>query len=80
MRAAARSIADEVRRSEIILNIEELEESRGTAGYLGTYENFIVSVADYMAAFGSFVPPITRILSEKRASRHLTADIPDNIR
>jgi hypothetical protein len=80
LRAAARSIADEVRRSEIISNIDELEKSRGTAGYLRVYENFIASVADYMGAFGSFVPPLTRMLSEKSTSQDLTTDIPDDIR
>jgi hypothetical protein len=80
LRAAARSIADEVRRSEIISNIDELEKSRGTAGYLRVYENFIASVADYMAAFGSFVPPLTRMLSEKSTSQDLTTDIPDDVR
>ena len=80
LRAAARSIADEVRRSEIISNIDELEKSRGTAGYLRVYENFIASIADYMAAFGSFVPPLARMLSEKSASQDLTTDIPDDVR
>ena len=59
--------------------MDELEKSRGTAGYLRVYENFIASVADYMGAFGSFVPPLTRMLSEKCASRHLATDIPDDI-
>jgi len=80
LRAAARSIADEVRRSEIISNIDELEKSRGTAGYLRVYENFIASVADYMGVFGSFVPPLTRMLSEKSTSKDLTTDIPDDVR
>jgi len=80
LRAAARSIADEVRRAEIISNIDELEKSRGTAGYLRVYENFIASVADYMGAFGSFVPPLTRMLSEKSTSQNLTTDIPDDVR
>ncbi len=80
LRAAARSIADEVRRAEIISNIDELEKSRGTAGYLRVYENFIASIADYMGVFGSFVPPLTRMLSEKSTSQDLTTDIPDNIR
>jgi hypothetical protein len=79
LRAAARSIADEVRRSEIISNIDELEKSRGTAGYLRVYENFIASVADYMGSFGSFVPPLTRMLSEKSTSQDLTTDIPDDV-
>jgi hypothetical protein len=80
LRSAARSIADEIRGSEIISSIDELEKSRGTAKYLRAYENFVAAVADYMGAFGSFVPPLTRMLSEKCASQHLTTDIPDNIR
>jgi len=80
LRAAARSIADEVRRAEIISNIDELEKSRGTAGYLRVYEDFIASVADYMGAFGSFVPPLTRMLSEKCTAQNLTTDIPDDVR
>ncbi len=80
LRAAARSIADDVRRAEIISNIDELEKSRGTAGYLRVYENFIASIADYMGVFGSFVPLLTRMLSEKSTSQDLTTDIPDDIR
>lgn len=65
LRSAARSIADEIRRSEIISNIDRLEISRGTFSYQRAYEDFIASVADYMGAFGSFVPPLTKLLSEK---------------
>jgi len=39
-----------------------------------------ISVADYMGAFGSFVPPLTRMLSEKSTSQDLTTDIPDDVR
>jgi hypothetical protein len=80
LRAAARSVADEVRSSEIISNIDELEKSRGTAAYLRAYQNLIASVANYMGAFASFVPPLTRMLSERCASRQLTTDIPDDVR
>jgi hypothetical protein len=70
LRAAAQSIDDEVRRSEIISNIDELEKSRGTAGYLQVYESFIGSIADYMGLFGSFVPPLTKMLSKRCGSRN----------
>jgi trehalose-6-phosphate synthase len=65
LRSAARFIADEGKRSEVISNIDRLEKSRGTPGYLRVYETFIASVADHMDAFGSFVPPLTKMLSEK---------------
>jgi hypothetical protein len=65
LRAAARSVANEMRRSEIISNIERLEVSRGTLSYQRAYEDFIASVADYIGAFGSFVPTLTKLLSEK---------------
>ena len=65
LRAAARSVADEMRRSEILSNIDRLEISRGTLSYHRAYEEFIASVADYIGAFGTFVPPLTKLLSEK---------------
>ncbi|MCU1340758.1 MAG: hypothetical protein JWN92_181 [Candidatus Acidoferrum typicum] len=65
LRAATRCIADEGKRSEVISNIDQLEKSRGTPGYLRVYETFIASAADHMDAFGSFVPPLTKMLSEK---------------
>lgn len=65
LRNAARSVADEIRRSEIMSNIDRLEESRGTFSYQRAYEDFIASVADAMGAFASFVPALTKLLSEK---------------
>ena len=80
LRAAAQSVADEAHRSEIISNIDQLEKWRGTAGYLPVYENFIASIEDYMGAFGPYVPPLTKMLSEESTARHLTTDIPDDVR
>ena len=65
LHAAALSVADDEKRSRVIWNIDQLEKSRRTPGYLRAYEAFIASVADHMDAFGSFVPPLTKMLSEK---------------
>ena len=80
LRAAAQSVADAAHRSEIISNIDQLEKWRGTAGYLPVYENFIASIEDYMGAFGPYVPPLTKMLSEESTARQLATDVPDDVR
>lgn len=64
LRIAARSLAKELERREIFLNIEQLEKSKGTPDFLQAYQTFIASIAAHMRAFGPFVPALTKMLSE----------------
>ena len=64
LRAAARTLADELDRAEIISSVEQLERSKGTPDFLQAYQTFIASIAAHRRAFGSFVPSLTKMLSE----------------
>src|SRR5258706_14829007 len=77
LRAAARSIADQVRRSEIISNIDELEKSRGTAGFPSGYENFSPCPSALLARFRSVEPPLSRMRSRKKTSPDFTTHMPE---
>ena len=45
LRDAARSVADEIQRSVIISNVDQFEQSKGTASYVHKYQTFIASAA-----------------------------------
>jgi hypothetical protein len=64
LRAAARTLANELERAEIISSVEQLEKSKGTPDFLQAYQTFIASIAAHRRAFGSFVPSLTKMLSE----------------
>ena len=64
LRNAAGSLANTLKRVEIISNVEQLEKSKGTPAFLQAYQTFIDSIDGHMRTFGSFVPPLTKMLSE----------------
>lgn len=63
MRKAVQSISDESERAKILSRIDELENARGTSGFLSAYQSFVSSVADYMSILGPFIPALTQMLS-----------------
>jgi hypothetical protein len=63
MREVAQSIQDEAEREKILARIAELESTKGSSGFLSSYQSFISSVADYMSIFGPFIPALTQMLS-----------------
>ena len=63
MREACKSISDESERVKILSRLDDLENARGSSGFLPAYQSFISSVADYMSIFGPFIPALTQMLS-----------------
>jgi hypothetical protein len=63
IRDAAGAIKNKSERAEILAKLGQLQEVRGSAGFLNAYQQFISSVADYMTIFGPFIPALTAMLS-----------------
>jgi hypothetical protein len=63
MRQAVQSIANESERANILSLLDELENARGTEGFVVAYQKFIAIAANYMTIFGPFIPALTQILS-----------------
>ena len=65
LRAAARSLADETQRARIVSLVSQLETYKGTPRFLKAYQDFVASIAGHLDAFGSYLPELTKMLSEK---------------
>lgn len=65
MREEARSITDEAERKYIVARLDELQEARGSDGFLRAYQNFMASAADHMTVFAPFLPVLAQMLSSK---------------
>lgn len=63
LREKVSSIPDESERSEILAKLDELQQARGSGGFMQAYQNFIVSAAQYMTIIGPFIPALTQMLS-----------------
>lgn len=50
-------------RTEIITQIDELEESVGKPSFLEKYQNFITAAANHMTLISPFIPELTKLLS-----------------
>jgi hypothetical protein len=65
MRERAQSIADEIERRTIVAKIEELENARGSTGFIQVYQEFIATVANHMTVFAPFMPMLAQMLTPK---------------
>lgn len=61
LRSLAKGLENE---SEILKNIDEMQNNAGESGFLEKYNNFIQSVANHMTAFGPFIPILTKMLMQ----------------
>jgi len=65
LRAAARSLADDTQGARIVSLVGQLETYKGTPRFLKAYQDFVASIAGHLDAFGSYLPELTKMLSEK---------------
>ena len=65
MHEKARSISDETERKDILARLDELQDARGSGGFLQAYQNFMASAANHMTVFAPFLPVLTQMLSSK---------------
>jgi hypothetical protein len=65
MNEKARAITDEAERKEILARLDELQEARGSGGFLQAYKNFMASAANHMTVFAPFLPVLAQMLSSR---------------
>ncbi len=65
MHEKARSITDEAERKDILARLDQLQEARGSGGFLQAYQNFMASAANHMTVFAPFLPVLAQMLSSK---------------
>lgn len=59
LRSLAKGLENE---SEILRNIDEMQKNVGKPSFKEKYNNFVVSVANHMTAFGPFISMIAKML------------------
>jgi hypothetical protein len=56
-------IGDPADREALLTAVRQLQATRGSADYLGAYQTFIATAANYMTILGPFLPALTAMLS-----------------
>src|SRR5271157_2116483 len=65
MREATQSISDVPEREKILSHIGELENARGSSGFLSAYQTFMAVIADHMTVFAPFLPALAQMLTPR---------------
>lgn len=56
-------VADTAKRSEIIAAIDEAEQSKGSSGFLSSYQKVVATAADHLGLLTPFLPALTGLLA-----------------
>lgn len=57
-------VADEHDREQLLALVKELNESKGTAGFLGTYQRFMSAASDHVTVLAPFLPALAQMISQ----------------
>lgn len=63
LRGALGEITDVGQREQLLTNVDEMEASQGSPGFLARYQAFIQNAANHMTVIGPFLPALSQLLS-----------------
>jgi hypothetical protein len=55
-------VQNEDDRRQILKDLDEMEEAKGSTGFVQKYQNFIASAANHMSLLAPFIPALTQLL------------------
>jgi hypothetical protein len=60
--AITENISDEIKRQELIVNVNDMESKQGTNAFIELYQKFMASAANHMTVIGPFLPVLSKLL------------------
>jgi hypothetical protein len=63
LRGALSEVADVEQRTLLLTQIDEMEASQGSPGFIARYQAFVQAAANHMTIVAPFIPALTQLLS-----------------